>query len=152
MDRAMMLESLATERHELEALLPTISDDRWRDASREDGWSVHHIVTHLADSTYGLALLALGEIKPALPFNQQTGWMDVDGYNEDRRQKNASLSREKAMQRLSSAYDHARRAIEQAPDLGAPGPYGDAHTVGLWLQRIIDHTRDHRQELAALAV
>ena len=49
------------ERATLLELLPRFSDEQWRTAARDDGWTAHDIATHLADANYGLALMALGE-------------------------------------------------------------------------------------------
>jgi uncharacterized damage-inducible protein DinB len=145
--RDTLLTSLQHEQNTLLDLLPRFSDEQWRTLARDDGWTVHDIVMHVADSTYGLSLMALGEIQPSLAINQRTGWMDVDTLNEQRRQKNAALSREKAISRLVSAFDQARRAIQTTNDQDAPGPYGPIHTKGEWLQRMVHHVEEHRHDL-----
>jgi uncharacterized protein (TIGR03083 family) len=150
MTREGLLSALDSERAALEQVVGRLSEAGWRAATRADGWTAHDIAAHLADSNYGLALMALGEIKPALPLTD-SGWMDVDDYNQQRREKNAALPREKVVARLATSFDHARRAIETVPDYEAPGPYGPVHTVGMWLRRIVEHTRIHREDLAALA-
>lgn len=144
-----LLAALADERAALEKLIPKYTEERWRAVAREDGWTAHDIAAHLADSTYGLALMTLGELQPTLPLDQR-GWMDVGDYNVQRREKNAALPREKVAARLASSFEHARRAIEATDDLSAPGPYGPVHTKGLWLNRIIAHCREHRAEMEAL--
>jgi hypothetical protein len=149
LSREALLASLAVEREALLALLPRFSDVAWRSVSRADGWTPHDITTHLADATYGLALITLGELPPPAALDA-TGWMQVDALNQQRREKNAALSREKAMSRLASSFDHARRAVEQTDDLAAPGPTGPQRTKGNWLERMILHNRIHREELAAL--
>lgn len=145
-----LLAALEQEREAVAALLPRFTDEQWRAAARADGWTVHDIASHLADSTYGLARLLLGEVQPTLPADPETGWMNPDEFNAHRRQQNASLPREKVATRMASAFEHARRAIETTEDLHAPGPYGPSHTKGQWLRRIVDHAREHRQELEAL--
>lgn len=146
--REQLLTALEQERAALLDLLPRFSDERWREATRADGWSVHDVAMHIADATYGLALMALGELKPSLPLDD-SGWIAVGDLNEQRRQRAAGFSREKVMARVSGGFDHARRATEAA-DLDAPGPYGPVHTQRMWLSRIIDHAREHRAELEAL--
>lgn len=148
--RAELLAGLADARATLEALLPRFSDAQWHDASRADGWTAHDIVAHIADSSYALARMTLGEIQPVLPLNTATNWMDASDLNEQRRQQNRTLSREKLIGRLASALGHAERAISTIDDYAAPGPYGPVHTSGQWLQRIIDHNREHTAELSAL--
>lgn len=149
--REGLLEDLARARAELLDLLPRFSDEQWYGLRRADGWSVHDIATHLADANYGLALMALGELAPPLPFDEATGWMGgFDDYNEQRRQKNATLPREKVLSRTTKALDQARLAIETVDDLGAPGPYGPVHSKGLWLRRIVQHTREHMGDLEQL--
>jgi uncharacterized protein (TIGR03083 family) len=147
--RAELLEALAAERAALEGLAARFSDEAWRAATRADGWTAHDIAAHLADATYALALMALGELQPSMPLNER-GWMEVDDFNQQRRRKNAELPREKVVSRLSSSFDHARRAIEAADDLSAPGPYGPVHTRGLWLNRIVAHAREHRGDIEGL--
>jgi uncharacterized damage-inducible protein DinB len=148
--RDELLAALDAERAALLQLLPRFDDERWRTATRSDGWTAHDIAAHLADANYGLAKLVLGEFPPTLPVNPTTGWMDPDANNQQRREKNASLPREKIAGRMASAFEHARRAIETVQDVDAPGPYGPNHTKGQWLKRIVDHTREHRSELEAL--
>lgn len=137
---------LEEEQQALMALLTGLSDQHWTDVSRSDGWSVHEVVGHLADSNYGLALMTLGEIPPAIPLNDQ-GKLDPSGINESGRQRNAALGREKIVERLTKSFGHVRRAIDGSADLQADGPYGPGSTRGMWLQRIIDHMAEHRREL-----
>ncbi len=147
--RAELLAALEAERAALVAVLARIDESQWRAAARADGWTVHDIAAHIADSTYGLALLALGEAKTLLPLDPATGWMAPDQNNAERREKNADLPREKVMSRLENAYATARRAVETVPDLDAAGPYGDIISKRRFLTRIIEHTREHRGEIEA---
>jgi uncharacterized protein (TIGR03083 family) len=149
--REDLLAALERERAAMMDLLPPFAEERWRTAARDDGWTAHDIATHLADSNYGLALILLGEVPPPLALDESSGWMQgLDEYNEQRRQKNAALPREKVLSRMASAFDHARRAIEATDDLAAPGPYGPVHTKGQWLRRIVQHTKQHRRDLEQL--
>src|SRR5262245_12992260 len=149
--REELLAALEEERAALLALLPRFSEEQWRALTRDDGWTAHDIATHLADANYGLALMALGELTPPMKLNERTGWMDrLDEYNQERRQKNAALPREKVLSRSAKALDEARRAIETIDDLDAPGPYGPIHTKRQWLQRIVVHTKGHRRDLEQL--
>jgi hypothetical protein len=134
------------------ALARAYSGDELGAATRADGWTAHDILAHIADATYGLALLTLGEAQPTLPTDPQTGYLSPHEYNEQRRQKNATLSAEKVMSRLESAFATAGRAIADTPDLAANGPYGPPTTRRDWLQRIVDHARSHREELTELLV
>jgi hypothetical protein len=145
--RAGLLAALEQERSALLAVLPRFDDTQWRAVIRDDGWTAHDITAHLADSTYGLALLTLGEVQPSVPIDEKTGWLNPHELNAQRRERNAGLPREKVMSRLASSFDHARRAVETIDDYGAPGPYGESHTKGQWLQRIVDHAHSHRAEL-----
>ena len=149
-NREDLLARLEHERAALLELLPRFSDQQLRTAMRADGWTAHDIAMHTADSNYGLALMVLGEIPPAIRVNEQTGWVDPDEVNEQRRQKNANLPREKVMSRMASSFEHARRAIETIDDYDAPGPLGARHTKGQWLKRIVDHAGAHRQDLEQL--
>jgi hypothetical protein len=149
-NREDLLAKLERERAAMLELLPRFSDQQLRTAMRADGWTAHDIATHTADSNYGLALMVLGEIPPALQVNEQTGWINPDELNEQRRQKNANLPREKIMSRMASSFEHARRAIETIDDYDAPGPLGPRHTKGQWLKRIVDHAGEHRRDLEQL--
>ena len=149
--REELLAALEYERAALLAVLPRFSDEQWRAVARSDGWTAHDIAAHLADANYGLALMALGELQPPLRFDDRTGWMaGLDDYNQQRRERNAALPREKVLSRSAKALDEGRRAIETVEDLDAPGPYGPIHTRRQWLQRIVLHTREHRRDLERL--
>jgi DinB family protein len=149
--REELLGALDQERAALLDLLPRFSDEQWRSATRDDGWTAHDIATHLADANYGLALMVMGELPPPLPLDQASSWMSgLNEYNQERRRKNAELPREKVLSRSAKALDQGRHAIETIDDLDAPGPYGPVHTRRQWLQRIILHTRQHRGELEQL--
>ncbi|HWQ15342.1 MAG TPA: DinB family protein [Roseiflexaceae bacterium] len=147
--RAELLAALEHERVALLELMPRFDDARWRAPARADGWSPHDVTMHIADSTYGLALLVLGELQPNLPLDDR-GWMEVGELNEQRRRRSAEFTREKVAARVSGAFDHARRAVETITDYAAPGPYGPVHTRGMWLNRIVDHAAEHRAELEAM--
>ena len=136
--REDLLATLERERAAMLELLPRFGDEQLRMATRADAWTAHDIAMHTADSNYGLALMVLGEIPPAMQINEQ------------RRQKNATLPRAKVMSRMASSFDHARRAIETIDDYDAPGPLGPRHTKGQWLKRIVDHAGEHRQDLEQL--
>jgi hypothetical protein len=149
--RDRLLAELDREQAALMALLPHFSDEEWRGRARADGWTAHDITAHVADSTYGLALMVLGEIPATLPVDPQTGWINPDELNERRRQQNAELSRDKLMSRLPNSFAQARRAIETIADYDAPGPYGEVQTRGRWLARIVEHLKSHRTELEEMA-
>src|SRR6266511_1278587 len=148
--REDLLATLERERAAMLELLPRFGDEQLRTATRADGWTAHHIAMHTADSNYGLALMVLGEIPPAMQINEQTGWMSVDDLNEQRRQKNATLPRAKVMSRMTSSFDHALRAFATIDASDAPSPIGPCHTNGQWLKRIVDHAGEHRQDLEQL--
>jgi uncharacterized damage-inducible protein DinB len=148
--RAALLPALEVEARTLLALVQAHDGAVLRAATREDGWTAHDILAHIADATYGLALLTLGEAQPTLPTDPQTGYLSPHEYNEQRRQKNADISHEKLLSRLESAFATARRAIVDTADLAADGPYGPPTTRRDWLQRIVDHAQGHREELSAL--
>lgn len=148
--REELLATLAQERTALLALLPQFTDDQWYRTTRADGWTVHDIAAHIADGTYGLAMMVLGELPPSLKLDAQTGWMDVEALNAQLRQKNATLPREKVLSRLNNAIDQAQRAIDATSSMEAPGPYGEAHTRGYWLRQMVAHIGEHRSELEDL--
>jgi uncharacterized protein (TIGR03083 family) len=142
-NREELLARLDETRAKLLDLLPRFDDEQWRTSTRADGWTVHDIAVHVADSNYGLALMILGEIPTVFKLDEKTGWMNVDDLNEQRREKNAGLPREKVMSRLASALGHARRALESVDDFDAPSPLGSSVTNGRWLKRIVDHNQEH---------
>jgi uncharacterized protein (TIGR03083 family) len=142
-NREELLAELERQRAAILEMLPRFSDEQWRSSTRADGWSVHDIAAHLADSNYGLALMILGEMPTVLKLDEATGWMNVESLNDDRRQKNAGLPRAKVMSRMTSSFDHARRAIETVDDYDAPSPLGPSVTRGRWLKRIVDHSGEH---------
>jgi Mycothiol maleylpyruvate isomerase N-terminal domain len=149
-DQAAQIAALDAEESALHAVLERYDDAALKAATRADGWSAHDIVAHLADATYGLALMLLGEIPVSLPIDSQTGWMNADEYNEQRRQKNAGLSHAKLGERLAGAFVAARRSVSAEVDSADPGPSGAQFTRADWHQRMIDHLRDHRVELEEL--
>ena len=146
---AALQAALNDEQQALTGLLPRIDDATWQGGKRADGWTVHDIVAHMADSTYGLSLLVLGEVKPSLELDER-GWLKADGHNAERRAKLAALPRAKIESRLQASFDYARRAIDATADLNAPGPYGAIHTRGRWLNRIVEHLHEHRGDLEKL--
>lgn len=150
-DQAALLAALDAEEIALQVALARYSDMALTVTTRADGWTAHDIVAHLSDSTYGLALMLLGEIPVSLPVDPQTGWISPHDYNEQRRQKNAGLSREKLNQRIAGAFTAARRAAAAEVDPTAPGPTGESFTRADWHQRAIDHIRGHRAELEDLS-
>lgn len=148
--REELLSQLEQQRTAILELLPRFTDEQWRTTTRDDGWTVHDIATHLADSNYGLALMVLREIQTPLKLDESTGWMNVSDLNEDRRQKNAALPREKVMTRMASSFEHARRAIELVDDYSAPSPLGPTISNERWLNRIVEHTREHQADFEQL--
>jgi hypothetical protein len=149
-DQAAFLATLEQEEATLQTLLAGFDDEAFHSKARPDGWNAHAIVAHVADATYGLALMILGEIPVSLPVDETTGWMDLHDYNEQRRQKNAQLSRAKLNERLAGAFQAARRALASEQHPTSPGPTGGRYTRADWHQRLITHIQDHRAELEAL--
>ena len=147
--QATLLQSLATEEQELEALLARIGDEQWATLRRPDGWSIGEIAGHIGDSCYGMALMA----ERAAPIEgaptDSAGRLDINAINEQRRAKHATMSREKLLGRVRGGFAETRRAIEQTADadLSGPGPFGPNPTKGDWLRLIIDHTSAHRKEI-----
>lgn len=150
-DQAAVLAALDAEEAALQAALAGYSDTALTASTRADGWTAHDIAAHLADSTYGLALMLLGEIPVSLPTDPQTGWISPHEYNEQRRQKNTGLSREKLSQRMAGAFAAARRAAIAEAEPTALGPTGESFTRADWHQRTIAHIRSHRAELEDLS-
>ena len=150
-NRAALLTGLEEQRTQLLALLSQFSDEQWRGVAREDGWAIHDIAVHVADSTYGLALIALGEGREALPTDPTSGQVSPHDFNEYRRQKNRELPREKLMSRMVAAFAAAQRALETVEDLDTPVNFGEGATKGRVLQRIVEHLAEHQGELQASA-
>lgn len=150
-DQEALLAALDAEEAALQVALAHYGDTALTATARADGWTAHDIAAHLADSTYGLALMLLGEIPVSLPVDPQTGWISPHDYNEQRRQKNTGLNREKLNQRMAGAFAAARRAAVAEAQPTAPGPTGESFTRADWHQRAIDHIRGHRAELEDLS-
>ena len=140
--REQLLAAYAAEEAELTALLARIPDAAWQTIQREDGWTIHDIVCHIADGASGIPRLVLEGPPPA--------GFDLNTLNEQRRQQNCSLPRPEVEGRLKAGFAAARSAAEQAPELAAPGPFGPDRTVGQWLQIIALHSAGHRQEIEQL--
>jgi uncharacterized damage-inducible protein DinB len=149
-DRAALLAALESEAAILQRLLDGCSDEVLHERVRLDGWSAHAILAHIADSTYGLALMITGDIPVTLQTDETVGWVSPHEYNEQRRQKNATLSRAKLNERLAGGFAAARRALEQEQQAEAPGPTGGQFTRGDWHGRVVEHIQGHRAELEAL--
>jgi uncharacterized damage-inducible protein DinB len=149
-NKAALLGALDDEAALLQRLFDSYDDEALHAMVRSDGWSAHAILAHVADSTYGLALMITGEIPATLEVDETNGWIPPHEYNEQRRQKNATLSRAKLNERLAGGFAAARRALEQEQQAEAPGPTGGRFTRGDWHQRVVEHIQGHRAELEAL--
>ena len=150
LDRAALITALDAESQQVLALLPQFSDQQWRTNSRADGWTAHDIAGHMADSTYGLALMLLGESTVNVPADPLTGQADASVINQTRREKNRDLPREKVLSRMTAAFATARRAFDTVEDYATVVPFGQGVNKGWLMQRIIDHSVAHREELQAL--
>lgn len=152
--REALLEGLSAEEHAIDALLKRISDEQWSALRRTDGWSIGELLGHIGDSSYGLALMAeRGALVEGAPTTA-SGQLDIETVNAARRQRHASMSREKITQRLRGGLAEARRVLEQSSDdeMTNPGPsgFGLAATKGDILLRVINHSAEHRKEIEEL--
>ncbi|MCU0493846.1 MAG: DinB family protein [Chloroflexaceae bacterium] len=141
--RDQIAAALDYEQAALDTLLPTITDEQWHGRMREDGWTIHDIVGHIADSSYGLAYL----VRNGPPADGQPS---VDERNEQRRQRMREMPRAVLEQRVGSGFAAAREALAASADLSVPGPFGPRMTVGQVLALIGQHAAGHRHEIEAL--
>jgi uncharacterized damage-inducible protein DinB len=153
LDRDTLRAAFEAERKALLAVINRLQADQWHSLAREDGWTAHDIVTHLADTNYGLALMAQRKTLPSMSFDSQRGWFDqaqVDQMNQDRREKNKDLPLEKVLSRTEKALDEVAAAIEAVEDLEAESPLDGSISNGTMLRRIVRHMAEHRSELEVL--
>jgi uncharacterized damage-inducible protein DinB len=127
----------------LQELLPRISDDDWHNLRRDDGWSIHDIVGHIAASSYSIARMLTVGLPPGAKLN-------VDEHNAARRESMRALPRVEVEQRIASGFDAARETLRSIPDLNAPGPPGLDRNAGQWLAIIPLHVAAHQQEIEDL--
>ena len=137
-----ILSAYAAEEAALTALCARIPDDSWDTLQRADGWTIHDIIAHIVDGTFGIPRLLTGGISPE--------GLDLNALNEQRRQQNHAIAHAEVVERIPQAFAAARAAAEQVTDLNAPGPFGPDRTVGQWLQIIAFHSASHRQEIDEL--
>ncbi|MCG8353461.1 MAG: DinB family protein [Chloroflexales bacterium] len=128
---------------DLQELMPRISDDDWYNLQRDDGWSIHDIVGHIADSSYGIARMLTAGLPPGAKLN-------IDERNAARRESMRTLPRAEIEQRLASGFDAARETLSSIPDLNAPGPPGIERNAGQCLAIIPLHVAAHQQEIEDL--
>lgn len=132
--------TIRTEQAALKLLLETIGDDDWATRTREDGWTIHDLVGHIADSLFGINMLVRGQLPPGQP-------LDMDALNAQRRERNLPLSRAEIESKLAKGFDTVLTTVEELPDLDAPGPFGPDQTLGWWLSVTAFHTAEHRAQL-----
>ena len=130
-----------TEQAALTNVLEKISDDDWAGRTREDGWSLHDVVGHIADGLFGLNRLVNGQLPQ--------GPLDMDAINAHRREQNVGLSRAEVEAKLRDGFAAILATIESAPALDAAGPFGPDRSVGDWLALAVHHTEGHRKEIEA---
>jgi len=131
--------TVRAEQAALTALLAQVEDDDWAIRTREDGWSIHHVVGHIADSLFGIDRLVRGQLPP--------GPLDLDAINAHRYQQKMGLSRAEIEAKLSKGFATILATIDAVTDLDAPGPFGPDRSIGGWLAVAGFHTAGHRQEI-----
>lgn len=127
----------------LRALLERISDAEWHSRQRADGWTIHDIVSHIADSSYGISRMVTLGLPPGVQ-------LDVHARNAERRERLRDLPRPEVERRVGSGFATARDALATVADMDAPGPAGSNRTVGEWLALIPLHNASHREEIEQL--
>ncbi len=132
--------TIRAEQAALKLLLTAINDDDWATRTREDGWTIHDLVGHIADSLFGINMLVRGQ----LPQGQV---LDMDAINAQRRERNLSISRAEIETKLANGFDTVLATVQELPDLDAPGPFGPEQTLGWWLSVTAHHTGEHRAQL-----
>jgi hypothetical protein len=156
--RQAILDGLAEEQSALLALLSCFSDEEWHTLTRNDGWTVHDIVAHIADvhlstaATSGVApgvsKVNVGVTLPMMP----DGRVNQERLNMLRFEANRQLSRDQVVGRLAKAFKAVAKAVS-APDdrrLAGPGPYGSPETMLEWFNAAVLHNREHRLQLERL--
>lgn len=156
--RRVLLDELAAERKALMGLLTRLQDAAWRELLREDGWSVHDIVAHVADvhlSTVAISGVSprtewstLGVTLPMLP----NGRVNTERLNMLRYQLNLHRTRENVMSRLVEGFDALEETVRTLSEerLAGPGPYGPSEPMLGWFYAAVSHSRKHRLELEAI--
>lgn len=142
-DAPQVLAALSAEEAAMQVLLTRIDDQAWQTLARNDGWTIHDIVAHIADSTYGIAQLILKGPPPEARI-------DLDAYNQQRRERLADLPRATVEQRITSGFAAARQAVQAAPDPAQVIAYGPHRTAGEWLLLLAPHIAGHRSEIEQL--
>jgi hypothetical protein len=153
--RQAMLEALLEEKKALLDLLPCFDDAAWHTLSRADGWSVHDIVAHIADTH--LSTVAISGVSPraewaavgvTLPM-QSNGRVNMERLNMLRYQLNRQRTRDAVMKRLVEGFTAVAETVQSLDDarLAGPGPYGPPETMLEWFYAVVGHNREHRLEL-----
>jgi len=153
--RQTMLADLAAEQTALMDFVSRVSDEEWRTLTRDDGWSIHDIVAHIADvylttvATSGVARRSpravLAVTLPMLP----SGRVNTERLNMIRYETNRKLSRDEVMERLAEAFELLSETVNGLKDkqLNGPGPFGLPETMLDWFNAAIVHHRRHRLQL-----
>ncbi len=136
-----ILTALATEDAAMQQLLASISDEQWHTLKRDDGWTIHDIVGHIADSSYGITRLLSQGLPPGMA-------LDVNARNAERRERLSTLPRSEIEQRVSTGFAAVRDLLATDIDLNAPAVAN--WTVGQWLSLVPVHVASHRQEIEQL--
>lgn len=153
LDRETLRAAFEAERSALMSVIGRLQVEQWESLKRDDGWIAHDIVMHLADTNYGLALMAQRKTLPWMSFDRQRGWFDqaqVDLMNQERREKNKGLPLEKVLSRTEKSLDEVAAAIDTVEDLDAESPLDASISTGVMLRRIVRHMAEHRSELEYL--
>lgn len=125
----------------LNTLVEEVSDADWTGRMRNDGWTIHDVVGHIADGLFGIDSLVHG-LLPAGPMD-----LDMDKINADRYEVNRGLSRNEIESKLDTGFKTILATINEMPDLNAAGPFGPDRTMGDWLSIAVYHTATHRGEI-----
>ena len=153
--RQAILDGLIEEQLALMNLVTRLSNQEWHTLTRNDGWSVHDIVAHIADAhLFALAISGSTShpsqalLETTLPI-RANGEIDTDRLNILRYSVNQRFSRAEVMSRLTKAFALLRETVEALQDdqLTTPGPYGPPRTILEWFNDTVLHSREHRLQL-----
>jgi hypothetical protein len=124
------------------SILAGVSAADWTGVTRDDGWTIHDIASHIADGVFGIVFALTQAMPGGAPF-------DIDAINAQNRQASLGKPRAEIMGKIDAAFGAARGALAQA-ELANPGPFGPGQTVGQGYMFITVHTDTHLQELHKL--
>jgi len=131
--------AISAEQEAVNTAIAKVTDAEWTTLTRNDGWTIHDMVGHIADSVFSLNyLLTHGMPTDAPP-------LDIDANNTKNRAASLGKSRAEIEGRVAAAFAGAHQALVGA-ELEKPGPFPNM-SIGQVFLFIPGHTVGHREEL-----